>query len=140
MGTRTGNFKRLTWLAIAFIMCGLASIATADSSLEATTENGGKVILTFASEPLRTMTETPFHIELLDATGAHLTDAALSISLEMPAMPMPPNHPAAVVQDDRYRGVAVFTMAGAWQVEVAIERPGQDISKVIFEIDQVLMK
>jgi len=58
----------------------------------------------------------------------------------MPDMPMPPNHPAATWKDGAYRGTAIFTMAGAWEMTVNIQRPGYDQEHVIFKIDQVMMK
>ena len=89
---------------------------------------------------LKTITETRFAVTITGATGISISDAKLSIDLDMPDMPMPPNHPAATWQDGAYRGTAIFTMAGAWQMTVHIQRPGYDQEQVIFQIDQVQMK
>ena len=100
----------------------------------------GKIVLSFAQEPLKTMTETPFSIELTGPSGKKITDAILTISLDMPAMPMPPNHPKAPYKDGAYRGVAIFTMAGAWQVTINIQRPGYDQEQAVFDLEKVVMK
>lgn len=86
------------------------------------------------------MTETPFSITLRDGAGQAVSDADLVISMDMPAMPMPPNNPKAMWQDDAYRGVAIFTMAGAWRITVDIKRPGQEQEQIVFDIEQVMMK
>ncbi len=64
----------------------------------------------------------------------------LALDLTMPFMPMPPNNPKAVWQDNAYRGTAIFTMAGAWQVNVEVNRPGVETEIIIFDIEMVIMK
>jgi hypothetical protein len=131
-------------LAIIVFFSSSALLLAAETRLEKPAfksgKVSGKVTVTFADAPLKTMTETPFAIKIAGATGIAISDAKLSIDLDMPDMPMPPNHPAAAWQDDAYRGTAIFTMAGAWQMTVNIQRPGYDQEHVIFKIDQVMMK
>lgn len=104
-----------------------------------TLPSGSKCELVFAANPLMTMTEIPFAITLTETHGAAVSDATLTISLDMPAMPMPPNRPTASWHDNAYRGAAVFTMAGAWQAKVQIQRPGMTAEEVVFEIKEVQM-
>ena len=130
-------------LMILALICFFSSSDTvfaAETRLEKPAFKSGKVTVTFADAPLKTMTETPFAIMIAGATGITIRDAKLSIDLDLPDMPMPPNRPAATWQDGAYRGTAIFTMAGAWQMTVNIQRPGYDQEHVIFKIDQVMMK
>jgi hypothetical protein len=116
------------------------SAFAAETRLEKAMPEGGKVVLTFAAAPLLTMTETPFTVELAGATGKTLTDAAVSLQLVMPAMSMPLNNPKAYWKEGAYRGSAVFTMAGEWNVIMIIQRPGHDVVDLIFNLGEVLMK
>ncbi len=127
-------------LATIILLSSSTVLFAAETSLEKPAFKSGKVTLTFADAPLKTMTETPFAIKVTGATGIVISDARLSIDLDMPDMPMPPNHPAATWKDGAYRGVAIFTMAGAWEMTVNVQRPGYDQEHVIFKIDQVMMK
>lgn len=140
MGTETRLRNFIPAILIVFALLLFASPATGAEPMESSLASGGKVRLQFLVEPLKTMTETPFEISLLDSAGNPETDAELAISLDMPAMPMPPNHPKVEFRDDRYRGTAIFTMAGAWQVEITIRRVNRTAEQVIFDIEKVMMK
>lgn len=140
---RTVNnlLRHILAIVLTMVLLGQASsLLAAETMLEQPAFKSGKVLLSFVDTPLKTMTETPFAVEIFGDTGAVISDARLSISLDMPAMPMPPNHPEATWQDNAYRGNAVFTMAGAWRVTVNIQCPGYDQEQVIFDIKQVMMK
>lgn len=117
-----------------------SSLLAAGTTLEQPAFKSGKVTITFDDAKLKTMTETPFAVSVIGDTGITVSDAKLSMSLDMPAMPMPPNNPSAEWADDAYRGIAIFTMAGAWQVTINIQRPGYDQEQVVFDIEQVMMK
>ena len=125
---------------LLILLCLVAPALAAETSFEKPAFDSGKVTITFADAPLKTMTETPFSIVIVDGKGQMIGDAELSIDMDMPAMPMPPNNPKATWQNDAYRGTAIFTMAGAWQVTVSIQRPGQNSDEVVFDIEQVMMK
>jgi hypothetical protein len=127
-------------LATILLLSSSAVLFAAETSLERPVFKSGKATLTFADAPLKTMTETPFAIKITGDTGIVISDAKLSTALDMPDMPMPPNHPAATWKDGAYRGTAIFTMAGAWEMTVNIQRPGYDQEHVLFKIDQVMMK
>jgi hypothetical protein len=128
----------------SLLLCLLLSISvsafSAETRLEKPLPEGDKAIIIFADSPLKAMTEIPFTIELTSKTGKKIDNAKLNISLDMPAMQMPPNNPYAEWKDGAYRGMAVFTMAGVWQVNVNIQRPAYDQQQVVFHIEQVLMK
>lgn len=133
-----------TVLCAIFVVAGLLCLASvscaAETRIETLTGKGGKAVLVFADKPLKTMTETPFTIRLNDAAGTSIDDADLHVSLTMPMMPMPPNLPQAPWSDGAYRGTAVFTMAGAWQVHVEVKRPAATTEKILFNIEMVMMK
>lgn len=103
-------------------------------------EIGGKAILNLASEPLRTMTPTPFHLMLIDAMGTPITGAEVRCDLTMPSMPMPESRPAVQEKDGFYWGEAVFTMAGAWQAAFQVAMPDGRLEILIFDIERVLLK
>ena len=129
-----------SFLIFALLQFVIASqVMAAETTMEQPLGQSGKAIIVFASSPLKAMTETPFAISLLDGNGQVITNAALSINMDMPAMPMPPNNPVVTWDNGAYRGKAIFTMAGAWQVKVDIQVPGLDQQHVVFEIEQVMM-
>ena len=130
--------RLLAAIALLWLLTGVASAA--ETRIEVLRSAGGRAVLFFADSPLKTMTETPIAIELYDTLGNPVRKAKLQLSLTMPFMPMPPNHPEVAWSEGAYRGVAVFTMAGAWQVHVAIEHPGAPQEKVTFDIEMVIMQ
>ena len=137
------NERLRTMLATAFA-CFLLSLSVsafaAETRLEKAMPEGGTAVLTFAANPLQTMTEIPFTVQLTGSTGKVLADAAVSLRLVMPAMAMPLNNPKALWQDDAYQGIATFTMAGEWNAIMLIQRPGYDVIDLTFKLGQVQMK
>ncbi len=127
-------------ITLILVCCTVVGATAAETPIEAKMTDGGKAVIVFASSPLQAMTEIPFRIELKDNAGEMIKDAELALDLTMPFMPMPPNNPKALWQDDAYRGTAIFTMAGAWQVNVEVNRPEAETEKVIFDIEMVIMK
>ena len=121
------------------------AIAAADaggpqSRLEARNSQGYRGLLTFAAAPLVTMRPTPFRLVLFDPRGRPTTAPELVCDLTMPAMPMPENRPRLTPGKTAYTGKAVFTMAGAWRVSILIHPAGGEESRLIFDIDRVLLK
>ncbi|MBW2476009.1 MAG: FixH family protein [Deltaproteobacteria bacterium] len=138
---KTDILRRVRTILLCMVLLALPAIVHADGlRLQKSVFGSGKIVLSFAQEPLKTMTETPFSIELIGPSGKTITDAKLMISLDMPAMSMPPNHPKAPYEDNAYRGVAIFTMAGAWQFTINIQRPGYDQEQAVFDLEKVVMK
>jgi len=130
-------------LATIFLSCLLTLSVSAfatEMRLEKAMPEGGTAVLTFTTKPLLTMTEIPFTVKLIGGTGKVLADAAMSLSLVMPAMSMPPNNPKALWQEKAYRGTALFTMAGEWNAIMLIQRPGHDLVDLTFALGEVLMK
>lgn len=135
------NNPKNVLIALIVISLGLPSISfSAGLFFEKPVFKTGKITLNFSTPTLTTMTETPFVIVIYDETGKKINHATLNASLDMPAMPMPPNHPEVVWDINAYRGNAIFTMAGSWQMIVDINRPGYDTEQVSFDIEQVNMK
>jgi hypothetical protein len=130
---------------IFLLLCVLLNLPNAANAsetrrIEKVLPGGGKAVLTFAADPLMTMTETPFSIELIGGTGKILSDAAITLRLVMPAMAMPLNSPKATWQGSAYQGTAVFTMAGEWAAIMIIQRPGHDVIDLTFKLGEVMMK
>jgi hypothetical protein len=136
--------KLLRTCLTTFFVCLLLSLSVAafatETRLEKAMPEGGTAVLTFASDQLLTMTETPFTVELTGGTGKVFSDAAVSLRLVMPAMAMPLNKPKAIWLDDAYHGQAVFTMAGEWNAIMIIQRPGHDVIDLTFKLGRVQMK
>jgi hypothetical protein len=131
---------RVQIITLMLLCCTVVGATAAETPIETVMADGGKAVIIFASRPLQSMTETPFTIELKNKAGKMIEDAELALNLTMPFMPMPPNNPKAVWKDNAYRGTAIFTMAGAWQVNVEVNRPGAKTEKIIFDIEMVIMK
>jgi len=131
---------RVQIITMILLCCTVVGAAAAVTPIETVMVDGGKAVIIFASSPLQTMTEIPFTIELKNHAGEMIKDAKLALDLTMPFMPMPPNNPKVVWHDNTYRGTAIFTMAGAWQVNVEVNRPGAETEKIIFSIEMVIMK
>jgi hypothetical protein len=130
----------LTTLFICYLLSLSASAFAAEIRMEKAMPEGGKAILTFDTDRLLTMTETPFTVELIGGTGIVFADAAVSLRLMMPAMAMPLNNPKALWLGDAYHGQAVFTMGGEWNAIMLIQRPGHDLVDLTFKLGQVQMK
>ena len=131
---------RVQIITLILLCCTINGATAAVTPIETEMADDGKAVIIFASGPLQAMTEIPFTIELMSKAGEMIEDAELALDLTMPFMPMPPNNPKAVWQDNAYRGTAIFTMAGAWQVNVEVNRPEAETEKIIFDIEMVIMK
>ena len=127
-------------ITLILLCCTVITATAAETLIESEMTDGGKAVILFASSPLQSMTEIPFTLELKNNAGEMIKDAELTLDLTMPFMPMPPNNPKAAWQDNAYRGTAIFTMAGAWQVNVDVNRPEAETEKIIFDIEMVIMK
>lgn len=131
-----------TTLATLFFCCllSLSASAFAEIRLEKAMPEGGKVVLTFDTDQLQTMTEIPFRIELIGGTGKILKDAAVSLRTVMQAMAMQTDPTKAIWKDNAYHGQAVFTMGSEWKAMVLIQRPGHDPVDLTFKLGEVQMK
>ena len=112
----------------------------AATRVEASGSGGYRGVLRLAAAPLVTMRPIPFTLVLLDPAGQPTTAPELVCDLVMPAMPMPENRPRLVAGQDSYSGEAVFTMAGAWRMQVAVRRNGSEIARLSFDLGRVLLK
>jgi hypothetical protein len=136
-----GSFRQVLACAVLLLCAAFPGPAAAEGTrLEIEGIDGGKAILNLASEPLRTMTPTPFHLLLTNGSGSPITGAEVRCDLTMPAMPMPENRPKIREEDGFYWGEAVFTMAGAWQASFQVAMPDGRLEILIFDIDRVLLK
>lgn len=138
-----GNKLLRTILATSFA-CFLLSLSisagASETRLKKAMPEGGTAVLTFAADPLLSMSEIPFTVELTGGAGTIFSDAAVSLRLVMPAMSMPLNNPKALWQDGAYHGMAIFTMAGEWHAIMDIQRPAHDLVELTFKLGEVQMK
>jgi nitrogen fixation protein FixH len=71
------------------------------------------------------MDTTTLTLTLEDADGQPLTAVDVAFDLTMPAMSMPINRPTATESEDGvYEAEAIFTMAGAWRIQVDVSHGG----------------
>ena len=131
---------RVQIITLILLCCTVVATTAAETPIETVMADGGRAVIVFSSSPLQAMTEIPFTIEMKNNDGEMINDAKLALDLTMPFMPMPPNNPKAVWKDNAYRGTAIFTMAGAWQVNVEVNRPEIEVETFIFNIEMVIMK
>jgi len=79
----------------------------------------GLTIALEAADNTRINAAQEFIVTITDASGAPVTDAAVYLDLDMPAMPMATNRPVAEhLGEGRYRAEGAYTMAGAWEIIV----------------------
>jgi nitrogen fixation protein FixH len=107
-------------LVLLFAACG------GQSSPELTqTVNGITATLALTPDPPVPMETNTLTLTLKDAEGQPLTAADVAFDLTMPAMPMPVNRPTATETGGGvYEAEAIFTMAGAWRIQVDVTQGG----------------
>ena len=93
--------------------------------------------LTFAAEPLKSMTEIPF---TLACNNKNILIHSAVCELTMPAMKMPENHPKLTCTDHNCTGKAVFTMGGVWQSTCGLIMKDGSHTSIVFDIGMVKMK
>jgi hypothetical protein len=138
------DFRRQAAAALTFllILSALAAFAFAggETRLEERASGDLYAVLLLKEAPLVAMTRIPFELQLTDAAGTPQTGASVSCDLSMPAMAMPINRPAVAEKGGRYRGEAIFTMAGAWRATFEILLPNGEAKTLSFDLDRVLLK
>ena len=95
--------------------------------------------LLFSAAPMKSMTKTPFRLNLADTENKRSIHSA-SCKLTMPAMAMPDNRPALSCSGSSCTGTAIFTMAGAWQATFGLIMQDGTHASIVFDIDMVKMK
>lgn len=136
------NFAKpaLAFLALlAVVYCIAPHPAKAATPLRE--EKGlGAAILELNTDVPRTMTPTAFALTF-SKQGFHPSAIEkISCELIMPAMPMPPNHPKVELDQDRFRGEMVFTMAGQWKALFLVSLKNGRKETLSFDIEKVLLK
>lgn len=130
-----------TALALTLAIGAADSASQQPARLETAGPAGGRAVLELATSPPVTMTPVPFSLRLTDRSGAPLQGADVRCDLTMPAMPMPENRPAVKEKAPGiYSGVAIFTMAGAWQAAFDITLRDGNLQELTFTIEQVQLK
>lgn len=133
------NYVLKTTMILCFIIFTSASVVTAGETAIKTDKNQEvAATLSFATAPLKTMTEIPFSLTLDDRKSVAIQSAACDLT--MPAMPMPENRPDLSCTDNKCSGKAIFTMAGKWQATFGIIMKDGSHSSIVFDIPMVKMK
>lgn len=127
-------------IAVLLLTSTVPALAARQTRFSMSGIEGGQAILTFAADPLITMTPIPFHLILTDLSGSPIPDAKVRCELTMPAMAMPENRPAIKETDGAYWGEALFTMAGEWRSEFHVAMPDGRLEILVFDIERVLLK
>ncbi len=95
------------------------------SAANSATQKAGNWNVTLALTPYPPVSfqTATFDMTLTDANGEPITDAQVGLDLTMPSMWMPSNKPQAKsLGAGRYQATGRFTMRGAWQIAVIIQR------------------
>jgi Cu(I)/Ag(I) efflux system membrane fusion protein len=103
------------------------------ASTESAKPSTAKLTLSVDPSPAKGGSDNIFHVSLADAGGKAITDAQVTVTLVMPAMPsmgMPEmlNSFAVPFTDGMYMGKGNVPMAGSWNVLVEARRGGQLIA------------
>ena len=89
-----------------------------------------QLALDVTPNPPRSLDLTRFTVRASDAQGRPVSGAAVSLRLEMPAMPMGENvvsvRPGA---SGNYAGTGRFTMAGDWRISVKATQGGRSAAQ-----------
>jgi nitrogen fixation protein FixH len=118
------RFWHQVLIFIALILL-LAACGGQPSSEPTQTANGITATLALAPDPPVPMGTTTLTLTLKDADGQPLTAADVALDLTMPAMAMPINRPTATeTADGVYEAEAIFTMVGAWRIQVDVTYGG----------------
>jgi hypothetical protein len=106
-------------IALVILLAMLVACAAPAAPVRQEQVVDGLTITLEAVDNARINTGQEFIITLADANGAPITDAAVYLDLDMPAMPMATNRPVADnLGAGRYRAEGAYTMAGAWEIIV----------------------
>jgi nitrogen fixation protein FixH len=118
-----------TRIAAFVSVCAVAALAAMCAQ-----SAGPTIELTTRPSPLG-LGQNLFDVTLKDANGQPIADAEVTLVLLMPADPKT-KHPEMKTEgtlnnvgNGRYSGIAMVTMAGAWDVTVTASRNGQQIAQ-----------
>jgi phosphopantothenate synthetase len=111
-------------IAISPVLSGCGETLTPTPFTQTT--DSLSAMLTVDPFPPTPMGETTLQLTLRDAGGQPVSGANVRFDLTMPGMEMPPNRPEATDEGNGvYRAQAIFTMAGEWEIQAEISRPGE---------------
>ena len=116
------------WYRIAYLVALVLLLAACggQSPPERTqTMDGITAVLALAPDPPVPMQTATLTLTLKNTAGQPLMADEVAFDLTMPAMTMPLNRPTATeTKDGVYQAETVFTMAGAWHIQVDVRRGG----------------
>ncbi|MGZ9212387.1 MAG: efflux RND transporter periplasmic adaptor subunit [Candidatus Binatia bacterium] len=99
----------------------------APAAATVTEKKSGDLTLTIETQPAKPKPgENVIRIKIRDAKGAAVQDATVNITSTMAMPGMAPGKAAAKhLKDGVYQATVSLAMAGAWEIGVSIQRPGQ---------------
>lgn len=142
--------RRVTTTAVALgILVGSAAAVGACTEQEATkppaqttaTDQKEKLEITFTSDPKPPKTgENTFDVSIKGSDGQPMTDADVSLTFYMAAMPemnMPEMRNSVALkhrEEGQYRGTGNVMMAGRWDVTVVVKKGEKEIGSRKFTV------
>lgn len=129
-------------VSLLLLCCSLVcseQVLAEETRLHATSDLGRAATLVLDRAPLVTMQPTRLELSLAPLSPAPYVLKG-HCELTMPAMPMPPNRPALIVQGDKLVGEAIFTMAGAWRASCTVAYADRARELFVFALDEVLLR
>ncbi len=127
---------RMVLLSIILILAA-GTVAAKETIITTDNDQPVAATLTFAADPLKSMTEIPFTLEY---NNKDILIHSAACALTMPAMEMPDNHPKLTCTDHNCTGKAVFTMGGVWQSTCGLILQDGSHTSIVFDIGMVKMK
>jgi len=98
--------------------------------------NAAKLDIAFKTDPSPAAGrgDNKFEVTIKDAQGKAVTDADVSVHLNMPAMPamnMPAMNSDVKMKaaDGKYTGTGQLGMSGTWNVTVTVKKNGKDLGE-----------
>jgi hypothetical protein len=143
---RKGVTRRLLVLSVCLIVVGCSSESASPGSQSTPASQpgkaaGGGVTIDFRNYPDPPKTgDTTVEAIVRGPDGKPITDATVTTTLSMPAMPAM-NMPAMSTDakmthqgEGHYRGIGQVSMAGTWNVTVSVSREGKEIGNQRFSL------
>jgi uncharacterized GH25 family protein len=146
--TRMMNVALMTMMMALVVACstpadqkaGMTNTPAGTSTGTTAPASGSAAELTFKSDPETPKTgENAFEVTVMQ-DGKPVSDAQVSVELQMPAMPqmnmaeMKTKTDLSSAGDGVYRGKGQVMMAGTWNVTVMAMRNGQDLATRKFTV------
>lgn len=131
-------FPPINYAALAANTGNAASTPVTNNTLNTQTKQAGGLSITLQVTPARVNYDNTVIVTITDASGNPVTDAQVQLTSNMEIMNMGVTGATIKSGNPTYITVlnrdASFTMAGLWDIDLQITRPGHDVVKVKFSV------